>query len=145
MTHGVYLRNAHGMEILLNPTNVTWRTLGGSIDLYFFPGSLQPEATSQYLNVIGMPTMQQYWGFGFHQCRWGYENWSVVESVVDRYEEFGIPLETIWTDIDYMNQYRDFDNDPVRFGYDEGRAFLQRLHASGRKIVAAAARLYPIC
>ena len=27
-------------------------------------------------------------------------------------------------DIDYMNQYRDFENDPVRYGYDEGKEFL---------------------
>ena len=70
-TNGVYFRNAHGMEVLMNPTNVTWRTLGGSIDLYFFSGPTQPEVTRQYLNVIGKPALQQYWGFGFHQCRWG--------------------------------------------------------------------------
>lgn len=35
-SHGVYLRNAHGQEVLLRPENVTWRALGGSIDLYFF-------------------------------------------------------------------------------------------------------------
>ena len=32
-------------------------------------------------------------------------------------------------DIDYMNQYRNFDNDGVRFSYDEGERFLSRLHA----------------
>lgn len=40
--------------------------------------------------------MQQYFTFGFHQCRWGYSNWSVVEDVINNYEKFGIPLETIW-------------------------------------------------
>ena len=134
-SNGVYLRNAHGMEVLMNPTNVTWRTLGGSIDLYFFSGPSQPDVTRQYQSVIGMPTMQQYWGFGFHQCRWGYHNWSETEEVVNNYEKFGIPLECIWNDIDYMKQYRDFDNDPVRFPYDEGQPFLQRLHDSGRHYI----------
>lgn len=32
-SHGVYQRSAHGMEALMNPTNLTWRALGGSIDL----------------------------------------------------------------------------------------------------------------
>lgn len=134
-SHGVYLRNAHGQEVLLRPDNITWRTIGGSIDLYFFSGPSQPEVTSQYLDVIGLPAMQQYFGFGFHQCRWGYENWTVVEEVVQTYEDFGIPLEVIWTDIDYMKSYRDFENDPIRFGYAEGRAFLQRLAASGRHYI----------
>ncbi|PZU20439.1 MAG: hypothetical protein DI622_08050, partial [Chryseobacterium sp.] len=114
-SHGVYLRNAHGQEVLLRSDNVTWRTLGGSIDLFFFSGPTQPEVTSQYQEVIGLPVLQPYWGFGFHQCRWGYQNWSVTENVVNTYERFNIPLETIWNDIDYMNQYRDFDNDDVRF------------------------------
>ena len=64
LSHGVYLRNAHGQEILLRPENVTWRTIGGSIDLYFFAGPSQPEVTSKYLDVIGLPTMQQYNKFG---------------------------------------------------------------------------------
>jgi alpha-glucosidase len=134
-SHGVYLRNAHGQEVLLRPQNITWRTIGGSIDLFFFSGSSQAEVTRQYLNVIGLPAMQQYFTFGFHQCRWGYENWTVVEEVVHTYYKFGIPLEAIWTDIDYMKQYRNFDNDPIRFGYAEGKAFLERLAASGRHYI----------
>ncbi len=41
--------------------------------------------------------MQQYWAFGYHQCRWGYQNWSVVESVVDNFAKFEIPMETVWS------------------------------------------------
>jgi alpha-glucosidase len=134
-THGLYFRNAHGMEVLMRATNVTWRTLGGNIDLYFFSGPTQPDVTHQYLNVIGKPVLQNYWGFGFHQCRWGYENWTVTEAVVNNYAKFKIPLETIWNDIDYMFQYRDFDNDPVRFNYSDGKAFLQRLHDRGQHYV----------
>lgn len=134
-THGVYLRNAHGMEILLNSRNITWRTIGGDLDLYFFSGPTQSEVTSQYLHTIGLPTLQQYWTFGYHQSRWGYQNWSVTEEVVDQYAKHKIPLETIWNDIDYMKGYRDFENDPIRFPYDEGREFLQRLHERGQHYV----------
>ncbi len=95
-SHGTYLRNAHGMEVLMRAENITWRTIGGSIDLYFFSGPSQPEVTRQYQDVIGYPAMQQYWSLAFHQCRWGYQNWSVVEQVVNDYTRFGIPLENIW-------------------------------------------------
>jgi alpha-glucosidase len=98
-SHGVFLRNAHGMEALFHPTNITWRLLGGSIDMYIFDGPTQEAVTKQYqVGAIGLPAMQQYWAFGFHQCRWGYKNWSDVEAVVDTYREFNIPLETIWYD-----------------------------------------------
>ncbi len=35
-------------EALLLPTNVTWRALGGSIDLYVFDGPTQEAVTKQY-------------------------------------------------------------------------------------------------
>ncbi|KAL8650856.1 MAG: hypothetical protein Q9210_003582 [Variospora velana] len=124
-SHGVYSRNAHGQEILLRPANITWRLLGGSVDLYFYAGPTQPEVTTALqTSAIGLPALQQYFTFGFHQCRWGYANWSQLQEVVDNYEAFGIPLENIW--------YRDFDNDLVTHSYTEGEAFLSNLHASGR-------------
>ena len=135
-SHGVYLRNAHGQEVLLRAQNVTWRTLGGSIDLYFYAGPTQKEVTTSYIkSATGMPAMQQYFTLGFHQCRWGYHNWTELEGVVDSFEKFGIPLENIWTDIDYMNQDRDFENDQNRFSYSQGATFLQQLHDGGRHYI----------
>lgn len=34
-----------------------------------------------------------------------------------------------------MKQYRDFQNDPNTFSYDEGEKFLSKLHASGRHYI----------
>ncbi|KAJ9211489.1 CAZyme family GH31 [Paecilomyces variotii] len=132
-SHGVFLRNAHGQEVLLRPEGITWRTLGGSIDLYFYSGPTQADVTRSYqTSTVGLPTMQQYYTFGYHQCRWGYQNWSVMADVVSSFAKFQIPLETIWSDIDYMNAYRDFENDPIRFSYSEGAEFLGQLHENGQ-------------
>jgi alpha-glucosidase len=132
----LYNHNAHAQEILLHATNITWRAIGGSIDLYFYSG---PDAKSVVAThqkaATGLPAMQQYFTFGYHQCRWGYRNWTQVQEVVDNFAKFGIPLENIWTDIDYMNQYRDFDNDAIRFGYDEGKVFTDKLTANGQHYI----------
>jgi len=96
-SHGVYLRNSHGQEVLMRPSNITWRTLGGSVELYFYAGPTQEKVTKSYqLSATGLPAMQQYFTFGYHQCRWGYKNWSILQGVVDSFKEFGIPLENIW-------------------------------------------------
>ncbi|KAL0264572.1 hypothetical protein SLS55_000522 [Diplodia seriata] len=135
-SHGVFLRNAHGQEILMRPENVTWRTLGGSIDLFFFDGPTQPEVTKQYqYGAIGLPAMQQYYTLGYHQCRWGYANWSQFEEVVNNFIKFEIPLENIWLDIDYMKEYRDFTTDPNTFPLEEGVEVLKRLHDGGRHFI----------
>ncbi|KAJ5899750.1 hypothetical protein N7495_004494 [Penicillium taxi] len=135
-SHGVFLRNAHGQEIITNPRNLTWRTLGGSFDLTFYSGPSQAEVTKNYqVSTIGLPAMQQYFTFGYHQCRWGYENWSVLEDVVNNFERFEIPLESIWNDIDYMHGYRNFDNDQNRFPYSGAKDFLNKLHNSGRHYI----------
>ncbi|KAL5363683.1 glycosyl hydrolases family 31-domain-containing protein [Aspergillus floccosus] len=135
LSHGVYSRNAHGQDIVLQPDGITWRAIGGSIDLYFFSGPTQPEVTTSYLKTVGLPALQQYWTFGFHQCRWGYKSWDDLEDVVNNHVKFGIPLETVWTDIDWMLRYRDFENEPVGFDYEAGNGFLERLHDGGRHYV----------
>ncbi|KAI1314130.1 glycoside hydrolase family 31 protein [Xylaria venustula] len=135
-THGVFHRNAHTQEILLREAKITWRALGGTIDLYFFEGSTQDQVTKAYqTSAIGLPAMHQYWTFGYHQCRWGYQNWSVVQDVVDNFAKNEIPLETIWNDIDYMNAYRDFENDPDRYPYDVGAEFIDKLHQSDQHYI----------
>ncbi|KAL2059720.1 hypothetical protein VTL71DRAFT_10212 [Oculimacula yallundae] len=135
-SHGVYMRNSHGQEVLMRPSNITWRTLGGSIDLYFYAGPTQEKVTKAYqTSAIGLPAMQQYFTFGYHQCRWGYANWTQLQEVVDTFKAFSIPLENIWTDIDYMNQYRDFENDKNTFSYSEGAQFLSQLHHNGQHYI----------
>jgi alpha-glucosidase len=66
--------------------------------LYFFDGPTQDAVTKSYQNsIIGLPAFQQWWTFGYHQCRWGYHNWTELQDVVDNFAKFEIPLETIWS------------------------------------------------
>ncbi|KAI8933878.1 hypothetical protein NX059_009575 [Plenodomus lindquistii] len=135
-SHGVYYRNTHGMEVALKPANLTWRSLGGSIDLFFFDGPTQPDVTMEYQkSAIGLPAMQSYWTFGYHQCRWGYRNWTELREIVDTMRAFDLPLETIWLDIDYMDQYRDFTLDPVTFPQSDAADFFDWLHGNDQHFV----------
>ncbi|KAJ4379014.1 hypothetical protein N0V86_005891 [Didymella sp. IMI 355093] len=132
-SHVVYGRNLHGQEWLLRPDRVIYRTIGGSFDFYFFSGPSPTEALAQQqLGVIGTPVMQPYWALGFHQVRWGYQNWTVLQDIIDGYAAANIQLEAIWNDLDYLFQYRIFTHDNNTYPVPEGKEFLAKLHANGQ-------------
>jgi alpha-D-xyloside xylohydrolase len=72
---------------------------------------------------------------GFHQCRWGYQNLSVIESVVEGYRKENIPLDVIWNDYDYMNAAKDFTLDPINYPHPKLLKFLDQIHSQGMKYI----------
>lgn len=67
-------------------------------------------------------------GLGFHQCRYGYTDYVDVSQVITNYSSAGIPLETMWTDIDYMYKRRTFTNDPDYFPLEKFHEITDYLH-----------------
>ena len=95
-THGVFLASSEGMDIKIDDSNgkfLEYNALGGVVDLYFLAGPSPKDVAVQYSALSGLPAMMPYWGFGFHQCKYGYRDiWQVAE-VVANYTQADIPLE----------------------------------------------------
>ncbi|KAI1908859.1 hypothetical protein LOZ12_005095 [Ophidiomyces ophidiicola] len=139
-THGVFLLNSNGMDINIDKTEdgkqyLQYNVIGGIIDLYFLAGSSPEKVASQYGEVVGMPAMMPYWALGFHQCRYGYRDAFEVAEVVYNYSQARIPLETMWTDIDYMDRRRVFTLDPERFSLKKMRVLVNHLHESNQRYI----------
>lgn len=133
LSHAVFGRNLHGQEWLFREKSLTYRTIGGSFDFYFFSGPTVNEALAQHqTGVVRTPMIPNYWTLGLGQNRWGFENVSTLQQVVDNFAATGIPLEMIYSDLDYLREYRDFTNSHVTYPTNEFRAFVERLHANGQ-------------
>ena len=133
--HGAMLMNSNGMDIQLSDERVTFKPIGGIFDLYVFSGSSPAAVVDQYTQIVGRPMMMPYWSLGFHNCKYGYTGLAQVEEVVAGYAAAGIPLDTQWMDIDYMQNYKDFTLDSTNFPQAEVLSFVQGLHANGQHFV----------
>ena len=80
--------------------------------------------------------MQQYWTLGFHQCHWGWKSISDLREVVANYSTAGIPLESIWNDIDVYDRTRVFTNDQAGYPSDGMHEIVNFLHERGQRYVA---------
>uniref|UniRef100_A0A914E862 P-type domain-containing protein n=1 Tax=Acrobeloides nanus TaxID=290746 RepID=A0A914E862_9BILA len=57
-------------EVTLGPApHLVYRTIGGQLEIFFFPGPTPEQVIQQYQQVIGTPFMPSYWALGFHS--WG--------------------------------------------------------------------------
>jgi alpha-glucosidase (family GH31 glycosyl hydrolase) len=111
------MRNSNAMDVVIDRSpSVTYKMVGGVIDLVFFIGKEYPEPILQaYHNYLGKFTMMPFWSMGFHQSKWGYQSYQRMETVVKNYVDNKIPMDVIWSDIDYMIDKEIFTVDTNRY------------------------------
>lgn len=95
--------------------------------LYVITGESARDVARQFRRIIGKSYIAPRYAFGFGQSRWGYRTAEDIEGVVKGYRENEIPLDMVYMDIDYMQDYKDFTVNPERFP-DFGE-FVQRMKA----------------
>ncbi|EHK97248.1 putative alpha/beta-glucosidase agdC [Glarea lozoyensis 74030] len=139
-THGVFLLSSSGMDVKINRTQtdgqyLEYNLMSGILDFYFIDGPSPKQVAEHYSEVSGKAAMMPYWGFGFHQCRYGYRDYFAIAEVIANYSKADIPLETMWTDIDYMYERYIMTTDPDRFPIARVREYVDYLHAHNQHYI----------
>ncbi len=114
---GVYIDFAGKVSYDIGFSNIDEMNIlidGKDFDLYIFEGSLT-EIVKKFRESIGMNYVPPKWGFGYQQSRWSYENAEIVSEIANGFNEYDIPCDAIYLDIDYMERFKDFTVSDERF------------------------------
>ncbi|KHJ78087.1 glycosyl hydrolase, family 31, partial [Oesophagostomum dentatum] len=131
--HGVFILNSNAQEVVTGPgPHLVYRTIGGQLNLAFFPGPTPEEVIQQYLAHIGTPFLPAYWALGYQLSRWGYKDLNDMKTVVARVQAAQIPLDIVYADIDYMDRYKDFT---VGANWADFGAYVDDLHKMGLHLI----------
>ncbi len=84
-------------------------------DLYVITGETPLDVVRRFRELIGKSYIPPFWAFGFQQSRWSYATSSSVRAVIDGYRKNGFPLDAVYLDIDYMEDFKDFTVNSDRF------------------------------
>ncbi len=87
----------------------------GQLTLYVFNGPSISSILEDYSALTGRMELPPMWALGHHQCRWKAYTEKDIRELAANYRKLGIPCDTLWLDIDYMDGFRVFTWNRERF------------------------------
>jgi len=88
---------------------------GNELDYYVMVGPATWQVANTYTRLTGYKPLPPKWTLGYHQSRYGYSSESQLLQVASTMRQLSIPCDSLYLDIDYMNQQQMFTWDPVNF------------------------------
>jgi alpha 1,3-glucosidase len=85
-------------------TQTHWMSETGTLDLFVFLGPSSDTVFENYAQLTGTTALPQMFAIGHHQCRWNYLNEEDVKEVSRKFDEYDIPMDVIWLDIEYAKE-----------------------------------------
>ena len=118
VTFGAFFDFAGKMEFDIGYTKRSMMQIhaaSNNLTVYIITGESEKDIVKQFRKMVGRSYIPPFWAFGYGQSRWGYKTEEDIRTVAKQYQDAGIPLDSIYLDIDYMERYKDFTVDTERF------------------------------
>ncbi len=101
--------------------------------VYVIEGENAYDIVKQFRKIIGKSYIPPRFAFGFGQSRWGYKTKEDFVKVLRGYRDHHIPLDMIYMDIDYMQDYKDFTVNEENFPDFAG--FVREMKEEGVRLI----------
>ncbi len=116
---GILIDNTWKQEMQLdNPITIT--SDGPPFRIIIIEKESPQEVVKTLARLTGTMGLPPLWTLGFQQCRFSYYPDSVVRALADTFRSKKIPCDVIWVDIDYMEGFRIFTFDSLKFPDPKG-------------------------
>lgn len=112
---------------------MTYITTGGKIEIYVMLRGSAKEVVRRYHEIIGKPNLPPLWALGWHFESAKFKTETDVETTIEDYLENNFPLESVFLDIEYMDDGQDFTIDTQAF--PNLKTMVSNLHNKQIKIV----------
>lgn len=126
---GVLFDSSWKAELTTNTDEISYKSEGALFRVFVIDRKSPQEVLMGLAELTGTIEMPPRWALGYQQCRFSYASAKRVMEIADTFRVKHIPCDAIWMDIDYMNGFRVFTFDPVRFS--NPKQLNADLHAKG--------------
>lgn len=103
--------------------------------LYVVEGETALDIIHEFRVAIGKSYKAPLWGFGYGQSRWGYKCTEDIRKIVSEHKRLNLPIDSVYMDIDYMQDYKVFTINPDR--YPEFPEFVKEMKEQNIHLVPA--------
>lgn len=101
--------------------------------LYMITGENASDVAGQFRKIIGKSYIPPKFSFGYGQSRWGYRTPDDFRKVAEGYRDNHLPLDMIYMDIDYMQDYKDFTVNTENF--PDFKAFVTEMKEQNIRLI----------
>ncbi|WP_141432317.1 glycoside hydrolase family 31 protein [Bacillus sp. 03113] len=117
LAHGIFFDNTYRTVFDLKSEKdiYSFSAEKGELDYFVMAGPTPKQVLEQYTYLTGRMPIPPKWAIGYHQSRYSYETEAEVRELASKFIEKEIPLDAIYLDIHYMDDYRVFTFDRDRF------------------------------
>ncbi|MBL6448995.1 glycoside hydrolase family 31 protein [Fulvivirga sp. 29W222] len=122
LAYGIFLDNSHKSHFNFGASNDRFSSFSadsGDMNYYFIYHDSVDEIIQSYTYLTGRMSVPPMWSIGYQQCRYSYYPDKEALTVAQTFRDKDIPADVIVFDIHYMEDYKIFTWDKVKFANPE--------------------------